>query len=307
MNIHIAKSLDDACQTLADNPEAEVLAGGTDFMVEVNYRHRSPAAVVAVSQVPEIGGWRVEPGTSGRADSDSGTDGNSGADGNSGDSDDSIWLGAALTFSEIANSELANLLPALAQASRTVGSPQIRNAGTLGGNLGTASPAGDSLPVLAALDARIMLRSTQASREMALCDFITGPKQTCLEAGELIEAIRVPKAVGHSEFLKVGTRNAMVISVAGLALFARTDINRVCVGLGSVSAVPVRAAEAEDWISPRLDWQTMTPPTTSEMDTFGDLVSKASSPIDDHRSTADYRRHAVGVMAKRALLRAFSK
>lgn len=298
MNIHIAKSLDDACQALADNPEAEVLAGGTDFMVEVNYRHRSPAAVVAISQVPEIGGWRVEAGT---------TDGAGGAgDSDGGTATDSIWLGAALTFSQIANSELAELLPALAQAARTVGSPQIRNAGTLGGNLGTASPAGDSLPVLAALDAKIMLRSAQASREVSLGEFITGPKQTCLEAGELIEAIRVPRAVGHSEFLKVGTRNAMVISVAGLALFARTDIERVCVGLGSVSAVPVRAAEAEDWISPRLDWQTMTPPTEAELDTFGDLVSEASSPIDDHRSTADYRRHAVGVMAKRALLRAFS-
>lgn len=306
MNIHIATSLDDACQMLADNPEAEVLAGGTDFMVEVNYRHRSPAAVVAISQVPEIGGWRVEAGTTDGTNGEAG----SGSDGETGSGSDSetssIRLGAALTFSQIANSELAKLLPALAQAARTVGSPQIRNAGTLGGNLGTASPAGDSLPVLAALDAKIMLRSARASREVSLNELITAPKQTCLEAGELIEAIRLPQAVGHSEFLKVGTRNAMVISVAGLALFARTDIQRVCVGLGSVSAVPVRAAEAEDWISPRLDWQTMAPPTEAELDTFGDLVSQASSPIDDHRSTADYRRHAVGVMAKRALLRAFA-
>lgn len=160
--------------------------------------------------------------------------------------------------------------------------------------------------MLAALDAKVVLRSPETSREIGLNDFIVGPKQTALQAGEVIEAVRLPKVTAHSEFLKVGTRNAMVISVAGLALFARTDISRVCVGLGSVAAVPVRAVEAEAWISPRLDWETMAPPTQTELDTFAELVAQAASPIDDHRSTADYRRHAVGVMARRALLRAFS-
>jgi len=285
MNVHTPTSLAQACELLAANSEAELLAGGTDFMVEVNYRHRSPSAVVALCRVPETKGWRVE----------------SNADGS-----ETIWLGATLTFTEMGNPDLARLLPALAQAARTVGSPQIRNAGTLGGNLGTASPAGDSLPVLTALDAKVVLHSAEASREIALNDFIVGPKQTTLQAGEVIVAVRLPKVAAHSEFLKVGTRNAMVISVAGLALFARTDISRVCVGLGSVAAVPLRASEAEAWISPRLDWETMTPPTQDELDTFAELVAEAASPIDDHRSTADYRRHAVGVMAKRALQRAFA-
>lgn len=330
--------MSEACEMLAENPEAEVLAGGTDFMVEVNYRHRSPKAVVAISGVREMAGWRLEDGKA-----DAGDTARYGT----------LWIGANLTYTEMANPDFARLLPALTQAARTVGSPQIRNAGTIGGNLGTASPAGDTLPALAALDAKISLRSTEGSRELALSDFITGPKQTALQQGEIIEGVRVPLAampvraatdgdreneggskrqgsgdsshwdgsdnhtesgssggntsgnIGRGEFLKVGTRNAMVISVAGLALIARHDIQRVCVGLGSVAAVPVRPTEAEEWISPRLDWQQRSPLDPSDVEIFGDMVAQAASPIDDHRSTAVYRSHAIGVMAKRALVRTF--
>ena len=285
--------MSEACEMLAENPESEVLAGGTDFMVEVNYRHRSPKAVVAINRVHEIAGWRLEDGGS------NGT----------------LRIGANMTYTEMAVPAFARLLPALTQAARTVGSPQIRNAGTIGGNLGTASPAGDTLPVLAALDAKVSLRSAEGSRELALSDFITGPKQTALQQGEIIEGVRVPLAapqngensstIGRGEFLKVGTRNAMVISVAGLALIARHDIQRVCVGLGSVAAVPVRPTEAEEWISPRLDWQQRSPLDPGDVETFGEMVAQAASPIDDHRSTAVYRSHAIGVMAKRALVRTF--
>ena len=300
MNVKVAHTLSEACEMLAENPEAEVLAGGTDFMVEVNYRHRSPKAVVAISGVREMAGWRLEDGKA-----DAGDTARYGT----------LWIGANLTYTEMANPDFARLLPALTQAARTVGSPQIRNAGTIGGNLGTASPAGDTLPALAALDAKISLRSTEGSRELALSDFITGPKQTALQQGEIIEGVRVPlaaphnggngSAIGRGEFLKVGTRNAMVISVAGLALIARHDIQRVCVGLGSVAAVPVRPTEAEEWISPRLDWQQRSPLDPSDVEIFGDMVAQAASPIDDHRSTAVYRSHAIGVMAKRALVRTF--
>lgn len=360
MNVKVARTLSEVCELLAENPEAEVLAGGTDFMVEVNYRHRSPKAVVAISGVRELAGWRVEEGSS----SEVGADGSRDSDVSAGDGDakvdagdaaryGTLWIGANLTYTEMANPDFARLLPALTQAARTVGSPQIRNAGTIGGNLGTASPAGDTLPVLAALDAKISLCSTEGSRELALSDFITGPKQTALRQGEIIEGVRVPLAampvgatgggarekeggdgrqgssdslhrneavnrsddgssgsnidssIGRGEFLKVGTRNAMVISVAGLALIARHDIHKVCVGLGSVAAVPVRPTEAEEWISPRLDWQQRSPLDPSDVETFGEMVAQAASPIDDHRSTAVYRSHAIGVMAKRALVRTF--
>ena len=308
MNVKVARTLDEACEMLAENPEAEVLAGGTDFMVEVNYRHRSPKAVVAINGVREMEGWRVEDGKA-----DAGDTARYGT----------LWIGANMTYTEMANPDFARLLPALTQAARTVGSPQIRNAGTIGGNLGTASPAGDTLPALAALDAKVSLRSAEGSRELSLSDFITGPKQTALRQGEIIEGVRVPlaampvraaaegkngsngSAIGRGEFLKVGTRNAMVISVAGLALIARHDIQRVCVGLGSVAAVPVRPTEAEEWISPRLNWQQRSLLDPSDVETFGEMVAQAASPIDDHRSTAVYRSHAIGIMAKRALVRTF--
>ncbi len=339
MNVKVARTLDEACEMLAENPEAEVLAGGTDFMVEVNYRHRSPKAVVAINGVREMAGWRVEDGDGGRG---TGREDKIGDEGGAGDADDrnagdgdakadagdtarygTLWIGANMTYTEMANPNFARLLPALTQAARTVGSPQIRNAGTIGGNLGTASPAGDTLPALAALDAKVSLCSAEGSRELSLSDFITGPKQTALRQGEIIEGVRVPlaampvraaaegknggngSAIGRGEFLKVGTRNAMVISVAGLALIARHDIQRVCVGLGSVAAVPVRPTEAEEWISPRLDWQQRSPLDPGDVETFGDMVTQAASPIDDHRSTAVYRSHAIGVMAKRALVRTF--
>lgn len=300
MNVKVARTLSEACEMLAENPEAELLAGGTDFMVEVNYRHRSPKTVVAIGGVREIAGWRLEDG-----EVDAGDTARYGT----------MWIGANLTYTEMANPDFAQLLPALTQAARTVGSPQIRNAGTIGGNLGTASPAGDTLPVLAALDAKVSLRSAEGSRELTLSDFITGPKQTALQQGEIIEGVRMPLAapqdggngstIGRGEFLKVGTRNAMVISVAGLALIARHDIQRVCVGLGSVAAVPVRPTEAEEWISPRLDWQQRSPLDPGDVETFGEMVAQAASPIDDHRSTAVYRSHAIGIMAKRALVRTF--
>lgn len=328
MNAKVARTLSEACEMLAENPEAEVLAGGTDFMVEVNYRHRSPKAVVAINRVHEIAGWRLEDGGSSRVGVGDGETGDGGeasgvGAGNAGtgdakaDAEDygTLWIGANMTYTEMAATAFARLLPALTQAARTVGSPQIRNAGTIGGNLGTASPAGDTLPVLAALDAKVSLRSAKGSRELALSDFITGPKQTALQQGEIIEGVRVLLAapqnggngstIGRGEFLKVGTRNAMVISVAGLALIARHDIQRVCVGLGSVAAVPVRPTEAEEWISPRLDWQQRSPLDPGDVETFGEMVAQAASPIDDHRSTAVYRSHAIGVMAKRALVRTF--
>ena len=161
--------MSEACEMLAENPEAEVLAGGTDFMVEVNYRHRSPKAVVAINGVREMEGWRVEDGKA-----DAGDTARYGT----------LWIGANLTYTEMANPDFARLLPALTQAARTVGSPQIRNAGTIGGNLGTASPAGDTLPALAALDAKVSLCSAEGSRELSLSDFITGPKQTALRQGK---------------------------------------------------------------------------------------------------------------------------
>lgn len=278
----IATSIDEACASLAAHPDALVLAGGTDLMVEVNRGVRTIGHVVAVDRIPELRGWSLE-----------------------GDRADVLRLGAGTTCTDLAEPALASLVPALAQAARTVGSPQIRNTATLGGNLATASPAGDTLPVLAALDAEIELQSAGGARRLPLDEFVTGVKANALIPGELITVIRVPVLEGPQEFLKVGTRNAMVIAVTSLALVVDRPGRNVRVALGSVAPVPLRAVEAEVLVAERLDFENMASPDSDLVDRFADLVADAARPIDDHRSSAAYRRHAVRVLARRAILRAF--
>jgi len=215
-----------------------------------------------------------------------------------------LVLGAGFTYTSMMKAEIADLVPALAQAARTVGSPQIRNAGTLAGNIATASPAGDTLPVLAALDASIVVANGNTNRTVGLDELIVGPKRTTLEPGELIVEVRLPALAGTQEFLKVGTRNAMVISVAGVAVVADWLGRSVRIALGSVGPVIIRARAAEAFCAQRIDWETRTLDGGEEtLAELGRLTSAAARPIDDHRSTADYRRHAVGVCARRAVER----
>ena len=192
MGVIIAKSVNEACAVLAENPATTVLAGGTDLMVQVNRGAQSLDSVLDLSRIPELKKWTIQ--------------------------DSQIVLGAGISYTDLTHPELASLIPALAQAARTVGSPQIRNAGTLGGNLATASPAGDTIPVLVAMDAFMQLKSSTETREVSITEFVTGVKANALKPGEIIESIRVPVFQGPQEFLKVGTRNAMVISVVSLAL-----------------------------------------------------------------------------------------
>jgi CO/xanthine dehydrogenase FAD-binding subunit len=187
-----------------------------------------------------------------------------------------------------------------------VGSPQIRNAATIGGNLGTASPAGDTLPVLAALDAVVETAGPQGRRSVPVLELLTGVKTTSLGAGEIVTAVRLPVVRGPQEFLKVGTRNAMVISVVIAALVVDLDGRSVRLGLGSVAPVPVRAREAEAFAQEHVDWEHGRLDGGGVAARFGDLAAAATAPIDDHRSTAVYRRHAVSVCARRAIERAFS-
>jgi len=280
MTVLVPRSLEEAFDALDRSPDAHILAGGTDFMVEVSFAHRRPPAVVCVREVTELKGWRLEG--------------------------DEVVLGAGITYTELMGQLLSELLPGLAQASRTVGSPQIRNAGTLGGNLGTASPAGDTLPVLAALDATLVVASAEGTRRLRLDELIVGPKRTTIRPGEVIVEVRVPGRFGSQEFLKVGTRNAMVISVANVAVVVDWLGQTVRCALGSVGPTAIRATEAEHFISSRVDWtgRTLTS-KTRDVAEFATLVRSAARPIDDHRSTADYRRHAAGVCAQRALERIF--
>ena len=198
----------------------------------------------------------------------------------------SVRLGAAVTYSEAMRGELSRLFPALGEASRTVGGPQIRNRGTIGGNLGTASPAGDAIPPLLAGGAEVELASVRGTRRLPLGEFLLGPKRNALAPDELILGVRATPARGPQTFMKVGPRNAMVISVVSLALVVDEERGEVRAAFGS--AGPVVGL------------------VTAPLGEHGDLperVAAAASPIDDVRGTAAYRRHALGVLARRALER----
>jgi CO/xanthine dehydrogenase FAD-binding subunit len=270
--------LDAVIAELAEHDDAELLAGGTDFMVEVNHGHRRPTRVVSLHRVAELKEWsRVG---------------------------DRLIIGAGVTHARLEAAPFTELVPVLAQSARTVGSPQIRNAGTIGGNLATASPAGDTLPPLAALDASITLAGPAGRRTLALEEYIIGPKRTSRDRTEVIVSVEVPVLEGPQEYLKVGTRNAMVISVAGVAFVVDRGGRNVRCALGSVGPTPIRAREAEAWVAGLIDWGSSTVAEGVAVE-FGARVAAASLPIDDHRSTAAYRRHAIGVCARRALVRCF--
>ena len=281
--VAIPTTVDEAVVALTEAPGAQLLAGGTDFCVEVNFGLRRPPAVVALRRVRELRRHEVTA--------------------------ERVVIGAGTTYADMGGAELAAALPALAAAARTVGSPQIRNAGTLGGNVATASPAGDTLPLLAALDARVTLRGPAGERTVAIGEVVTGVKRTTIAPDEVVVAVELERRPGPQQFLKVGTRNAMVIAIASAAVVVDVEAHRVRVALGSVAPVPVRATEAEDVISDAIDWWASGGPRASEaaLARFGELAAAATSPITDHRSTAEYRRRAVQVIARRALERCVSR
>jgi CO/xanthine dehydrogenase FAD-binding subunit len=251
------RNLEEALRLKAERPDAVPIQGGTDVMVELNFDRSRPVALLNLNEVAELRGWSRQNGT--------------------------IWLGSGLTYAEAMEPSLAEALPALAEAARTVGGPQIRNRGTIGGNLGTASPAGDALPPLLVSGTEVRLGSVDGIRTVPLQEFLLGPKQNELREDELILGVDVGTGTPASRqtFMKVGPRNAMVIAVVSLAVRVDQELRAA---FGSAGPVPklVRA---------RLD----------EADSFPQRVAEAASPIDDVRGTAEYRRHALRILTKRAL------
>ncbi len=258
----------------AETPQALPIAGGTDVMVELNFDIRRPPALLDLTAVPEFAEWAPDNG--------------------------SIRIGAGVPYARII-SELGATLPGLAIASRTVGSPQIRNRGTVGGNLGSASPAGDAHPPLLAGNATIEIASSTSTRTLPATEFFLGPKRSALKPDELITAVRVPEAPGPQQFAKVGTRNAMVIAVCSFAIELDPANSRVGTGIGSAGPTPLRAAEAEEFAASELPWESREPLPDTVLARFGELVGAAARPIDDVRGTAAYRRHALSVLARRTL------
>lgn len=269
---------EEALAAKAQHPTAVPIAGGTDVMVEINFDHRRPEYLLDLGRIAELSTWE--------------TDG------------DTVRLGASVPYSRIM-SELRDRLPGLALASHTVASPQIRNRGGVGGNLGTASPAGDAHPALLASDCEVEVASVRGSRRIPIDSFYTGVKRNALAADELIRAVHIRRASGPQQFAKVGTRNAMVIAVCAFGLALHPDTRTVRTGIGSAAPTPVRAKAAEEFLGSVLDdegcWDSGRAPSASAFKQFAQLCSAACNPIDDVRGSASYRRHAVGVMARRTL------
>jgi CO/xanthine dehydrogenase FAD-binding subunit len=268
----------DALAVKSAAPAAVAVAGGTDVMVELNFDARRPDTLLDLTRISELAGWDADGGR--------------------------IRLGAAVTYSQLID-QLGGRLPGLAMAARTVGSPQIRNRGTVGGNLGAASPAGDCHPPLLAAGAEIEVASVRGTRTISADDFYTGVKRNALQPDELIRAIVITPSAGPQQFSKIGTRNAMVIAVAAFSLALHPAARSVGTGIGSAAPTPRRAPEAERFLAAALGdaglWESkggLPEPVVSE---FSRLVRQAARPIDDVRGTAAYRRHALGVLAARTL------
>lgn len=282
MSVTVPTSLAEALDALAQRPDATVLAGGTDVMVETNFGHRRPTDVIALRQVPELRQWHHDTARG------------------------VLRVGAGVPWAAMERGELAHLSPALAQAARTVGSPQIRAAGTLGGNLGTSSPAGDGLPVLWALDATIEVASADRVRRVPANEFTVGVKRHVLQPGELITAVEFPVVRGWQGYAKVGPRNAMVISVVSACLVLDRDAGTVSIALGAVGPTVIRCHDTENWLATQIDLRTATTLPAQVTAEVARRVGSEARPIDDHRSTADYRRHAAGVLGRRLLERAIT-
>jgi len=279
-------TVDEVLSQLGERPDALLLSGGTDVMVEINMAHRkAPAEVIALRRVEELRRWEhhtTPDGTGG-----------------------TVMIGSGVPYAEMEHGPLAEHFPALAEAARTVGSPQIRAAGTLGGNLGTCSPAGDGLPVLYALDAVVHLRSASGARDVPVGEFMVGVKKNVLEPGELITGVTLPVRRGWQGYSKVGVRNAMVIATASACLAMDRERGSVSLALGAVGTTILRCRDAENWLAAEI---ALTDAQLEIGDDvvreFGQRAAADARPIDDHRSTAAYRGHAVGVLASRLLRRA---
>jgi CO/xanthine dehydrogenase FAD-binding subunit len=273
----------EALATKAEHPEAVPIAGGTDVMVELNFDRRRPAALLDLTRVSDLSQWYEQDGL--------------------------VRLGAGVTFARVIR-ELGGLLPGLAMASRTVGSAQIRNRGTVGGNLGTASPAGDAHPALLAASAEVEVESVRGSRRMPVSDFYLGVKRNALEPDELIRAIWIPPATGPQQFSKVGTRNAMVIAVCAFGLALHPGRKTVGTGIGSAAPSPREAARAGVFAGSALEeaglWESRGELPPSLAREFAHQVRAAASPIDDVRGSAEYRLHSLSVMARRCLVWAWT-
>jgi xanthine dehydrogenase small subunit len=253
-----------ALALLAERPEATLVAGSTDWGVEVNLRGQRPPLVVAIDRLPELRGFAV--------------------------SDDTVEIGAALSLSEV-EARLEGRLPLLDEVWPQFASRLIRNGATIGGNLGTGSPIGDTPPALLALDAVVVLTSQDGDREVPLTEYFTGYRRSVRRADELIRAVRIPlpaaRLVGFAKAAKRRFDDISSVAVA-FALDLRDGVvERAGIGLGGVAATPLRATATEEALVGQ-PWSEET------VRAAADVLAGEGTPLDDHRASAAYRSAMLG-------------
>jgi len=263
------KTLKEFFEIKIENPAAKIVAGGTDILVRLKDELDWPM-LIDISGIEELKGISKES--------------------------NSVKIGVLSTHTEIENSEeLRKYAEVLVQAAFIIGSPQIRNRGTIGGNIANASPAGDTIPPLYVLNAEIELASSAGTRKMLINEFFTGPGISVLENGEIVSSINIPAEENlKGVFLRLGQREALAISKVSLALVKNTKTNEYRIALGSVAPTVIHATKTEKLLSGNSL-------NIKLIDEACETICEEAAPIGDIRSEADYRKEMCGVLLRKAL------
>lgn len=275
----IPESLGEALTIRGDHPRAQIIAGGTDVVANLN-RGQPATGFVSLRAIPELRGVQFSDGR---------------------------WqLGAMTTIAELrSNTDLAPPASALRQATRSLGSRQVRNAATVGGNICGGGAVRTLIPILLAFDAEVDVVGTQGARTLALSD-VLAPEGTRLGDDEILTAIRFRAVTGAQRYYRIGPRNAVCYATASVTVVLDETDRTVRVALGGVAPTAVRAPAAEIIGADGIDWQRRTVDADVAL-AFGAAAAAAADPVSDLTASADYRRHAVAVMARRALKHMFEE
>jgi CO/xanthine dehydrogenase FAD-binding subunit len=269
------ETVEETVRLLNENSgRAVVLSGGTDLVVLMKQGKRTPEMLVSLKHIKELKEIKLE-------------------------ADGSLRIGPSATLNEISCSKVVNdFQPAIAVAAASVGSNQVRNRGTIGGNICHASPSADTAPILLTLDAKVELKGLNGSRVVPLSEFFVGPGKTVIEPGELLTGILVPASSAglKAVFLKLGVRKAMEISIASVAVALKMN-DDICktarIAFGAVAPTPMLSKKVENCL--------VGNKVLDKVEEAADIVMGECRPITDIRATADYRRQMIGVLVKRAL------
>ena len=278
-HLAVATDLNGALHWRQEHPDATVIAGGTEVLADVALEEHHPRGYLHIGRIAALQSVTI--------------------------TDQQIVLGAGVTIERLTKPDIAAASPLLAQVAASIGTPQARRRGTVGGNLGSGQPDRSLAPALLALGCTVVLQSqARGERRLSLESFLIDRGQTGLAPGELITALEIERCEGFQAFTMVGPRPALVYPTVSTALVVNRQRRTLALGLGNAGPTAVRSARAEA-LGSQLDWQGG--PLSDELaKQFGQLAATETAPIDDVQASAEYRRHAIAVMARRLLQRAFA-